>query len=67
MKDFKLYRVEAQGERFLIYEGNHPQRREGSVVVTVGKEWPAFLEVSGACKGNDDCAVRSFAKALVLR
>jgi hypothetical protein len=67
VEDFNLYRVEANGDRFLIYEGNHPQRRKGSIVLTVGEDWPAFLEVSGRCSSEHDCPVRSFAKAIVLR
>jgi hypothetical protein len=66
-EDFNLYRVEANGNRFSIYEGNHPQRRDGSIVLTIGKEWPAFLEVSGPCRSNDDCASRSFVEKIVLR
>jgi hypothetical protein len=67
VEDFNLYRVEANGERFLIYEGNHPQRSSGSVVLNVGKDWPAFLEVSGPCVSKKDCAVRSFASTIVIR
>jgi len=67
VEDFNLYRVEAQGDRFLIYEGNAPQRSEGSVVLTVGKDWPNFLEVSGPCVSKEDCAVKSFAAKISLR
>lgn len=67
VEDFNLYRVEEGGNRFVIYEGNHPERRQGSVVLTVGKEWPNYLEVSGPCASKQDCAVRSFAARLVIR
>ena len=67
VEDFNLYRVEANGQRFVIYEGNHPKRRHGSVILTIGKEWPNFLEVSGPCASEDNCAARSFAKMIVLR
>jgi hypothetical protein len=67
VEDFNLYRVEAHGDRFLIYEGNAPQRSEGSVVLTVGKGWPNFLEISGPCASMENCAVKSFATKITLR
>jgi hypothetical protein len=67
VEDFNLYRVEANANRFVIYEGNHPQRRHRSVVLTVGKDWPAFLEVSGPCASKEDCAVRLFAAKIAVR
>jgi len=67
VEDFILYRVEDNGERFLIYEGNAPQRAPGSVVLTVGKDWPNFVEVNGPCASNDNCAVKVFAAKIVVR
>jgi hypothetical protein len=67
VEDFNLYRVEAEGKRFLIYEGNHPKRAEGSIVIPIKKDWPNFLEVSGPCTGPGDCAVKTFAAELVPR
>jgi hypothetical protein len=67
IEDFNLYRVEEGGNRFVIYEGNHPQRGQGSVVLTIGKRWPNYLEVSGPCAREQDCALRSFAARLVMR
>lgn len=66
-EDFNIYRVENGGNRFVIYEGNHPQRDQGSVLLRTGKPWPNFLEVSGPCASKQDCAVRSFAAKLVIR
>jgi hypothetical protein len=65
--DFNLYRVEWNGDRFLIYEGNHPQRSKGSVVLEMRKDWPNYLQVSGACATPDHCAVKSFATELTRR
>lgn len=67
VEDFNLYRVEEGGNRFFIYEGNHPQRGQGSVVLTTGKQWPNYLEVSGPCASKEDCAARSFAAKLAIR
>jgi hypothetical protein len=67
VEDFNLYRVQDAGKRFLIYEGNHPQRGKGSIVLTVGKQWPYYLEVSGPCASQQDCAVRTFAAKLTIR
>jgi len=67
VEDFVLYHVEANGERFLIYEGNAPQRSPGSVVLTVGKSWPNFVEVNGPCASEQNCAVRSFASKIIIR
>lgn len=67
VEDFNLYRVEEGGNRFVIYEGNYPQRGQGSVVLTIGKRWPNYLEVSGPCASKQDCAVESFAAKLVIR
>jgi hypothetical protein len=67
VEDFNLYRVEAQGDRFLIYEGNAPQRSEGSVVLNLGSNWPNFLEVSGPCASKDNCAVQAFASKITVR
>lgn len=66
-EDFHLYRVEEGGNRFVIYEGNHPERDQGGIVLTIGKEWPNYLEISGPCASKQDCAVRSFAARLVIR
>lgn len=67
VEDFNLYRVEYAGNRFVIYEGNHPKRSPGSVVLTLGKKWPAYLEVSGPCASKGSCAVWSFAAKIRLR
>ena len=67
VEDFNLYQVEEAGNRFVIYEGNHPQRLPGSVVLTVGNDWPSYLEVNGPCASEESCAVRSFAAKIVLR
>ena len=67
MEDFNLYRVEAEGDSFLIYEGNAPQRSEGSILLTVGKDWPNFLEVTGPCASKENCAVKEFAAKLILQ
>ena len=67
VEDFNLYRVDFEGDQFLIYEGNAPQRSEGSVVLTIGKDWPAFVEVNGPCTSDDNCAVKKFASKVILR
>ena len=67
LEDFNLYRVEDSGNHFVIYEGNHPQRGERSVVLTVGKDWPNYLEISGPCASMENCAVRSLAAKIVVR
>ena len=66
VEDFNLYRVEADGDRFLIYEGNAPQRSKGSVVLTMGKDWPQYLEVSGPCSVLN-CPLKPFAAKLTRR
>ena len=66
-EDFNLYRVQEAGNRFVIYEGNHPKRSDGSVVLTLKKEWPNYLEVSGPCATEEDCPVRAFAAKIALR
>ncbi len=67
VRDFVIYRVEANGQRFVVYEGNHPQRRPGSIILTVGKIWPNYLEVSGPCASKENCALRSFTAQIALR
>jgi hypothetical protein len=66
--DFNIYRVDYDGQRFLIYEGNAPARRPRSVVLeTKQKRWPQFVEVNGPCANDRDCATRSFAAKISLR
>ena len=67
VEDFNLYRVEADGQRFLIYEGNSPRREAGSIVLTMEEKWPAYLEVSGPCSNEKSCAVKSFTAKLSRR
>ncbi len=67
MEDFNLYRVEAMGERFVVYEGNAPQRAKGSIVIPMEKGWPNYLEVNGPCASLENCAVQSFAAKIVRR
>jgi hypothetical protein len=67
VEDFKIYQVDAAGSRFVIYEGNYPQRSSGSVVLTVSKDWPNYLEISGPCLSKENCAVKVFASKIVLR
>ncbi|PWG03749.1 hypothetical protein DF286_00010 [Sphingosinicella humi] len=61
MEDFNLYRVEVNGQRFVVYEGNAPQRRDGSIVIPWTEEWPTYLEVSGPCTSSSNCEAKSFA------
>jgi hypothetical protein len=53
-EDFNLYKVRISGKVFTLYEGNHPQslrKREcGNVLLPMrSTQWPAYLEISGAC------------------
>ena len=66
-EDFNIYRVEASGSRFLIYEGNYPKRSAGSIIIPMKKDWPNYVEVSGACERPSDCAVKTFAAEIVPR
>jgi hypothetical protein len=61
VEDFNLYRVEAKGQRFVVYEGNAPQRRKGSIVIPWAEGWPTYLEVNGPCASPSNCAAKSFA------
>lgn len=67
VEDFNLYRVEKKGERFVVYEGNAPQRHEGSVVMPWAQGWPAYLEISGSCASPSNCAAKSFAAEIIRR
>lgn len=67
VEDFNLYRVEAKGARFVVYEGNAPQRRQGSIVIPWAERWPTYLEVSGPCASPSNCPARSFAAELTHR
>jgi hypothetical protein len=40
---------------------------EGSILVHMGRDWPAFLEVMGPCPAVGDCPVATFAKELRRR
>ena len=61
VEDFNLYRVEANGQAFVVYEGNAPQRHQGSFVLPWRKGWPNYLEISGPCASPSNCAAMSFA------
>lgn len=67
VEDFNLYRVEARGERFVVYEGNAPQRRQGSIVIPWNESWPNYLEVTGPCAEPSNCAAKSFAAEITRR
>ena len=61
-EDFNVYEVEWRGKRFIVYEGNAPQRRSGSAVVEWGSQWPNYLELSCA-----DALAGCSAKALAAK
>lgn len=67
VEDFNLYRVEARGQRFTVYEGNAPQRRRGSIVIPWAQGWPNYLEVTGPCASPSTCAARAFAAEITRR
>jgi len=67
VEDFNLYRVQWRSNRFMIYEGNYPQRRSASVVIKTRKTWPAFIEVSSQCGSGRDCGATALAAMLTLR
>jgi hypothetical protein len=67
VEDFNLYRVEAFGERFVVYEGNAPQRAKGSVIIPIDQGWPNYVEVNGPCASPQNCAVQSFAAKISRR
>lgn len=67
LEDFNLYRVEAKGQRFVVYEGNAPQREDGSILIPWAKGWPSYLEVSGPCASPSNCAAKSFAAEITRR
>ena len=39
----------------------------GSIIVNVGKDWPAYLDVMGPCQSPQHCPLESFAAELTLR
>ena len=67
VEDFNLYRVERRGEQFVIYEGNAPQRRNGSIVIEWAEGWPDYLEITGPCVSPSNCAVTAFAAEITRR
>ncbi len=67
VEDFNLYRVEAEGERFMVYEGNAPMRRQGSIVIPWAARWPNYLEVTGPCSSSTKCPVKAFSAKITRR
>ena len=67
VEDFNLYRVVAKGQRFVVYEGNAPQRHQGSIVLPWAQGWPNYLEISGPCASPSNCAAKSFAAQITRR
>lgn len=67
VEDFNLYRIEVQGERFVVYEGNAPQRRPGSIVIPWSEAWPTYLEVTGPCAFPARCAAKRVAAEITRR
>jgi hypothetical protein len=43
------------------------QDGRGSIIVSIGKHWPAYLDVMGPCKGSAHCLVTDFAHGLRKR
>lgn len=66
VEDFNLYHVEADGQEFVLYEGDYPQESEGSIVIPWGAKWPKYLEVSGRCASTTNC-VKQFAAQITHR
>jgi hypothetical protein len=56
-----------EGAAVVVYEGNAPQRQEGSIVIPWAQGWPAYLEISGPCASPSDCAAKSFAAEITRR
>lgn len=67
VEDFVLYRVEFQGERFVVYEGNAPQRRSGSFVIRWSENWPSYFEVAGPCASHAKCSAKRLAAEITQR
>ncbi len=73
VEDFNLYRVEAQGHRFVLYEGNAPYTSEAlpkghaSVLMRMRPVWPNYLQISGPCSQSDSCEVKLFAAKITRR